>query len=153
LIHVGNLDGDKLRYGRDPSFGPGALPALMCETLNANTLGDNKTNLKRYCNWQGFTTKSSYGYRLAAQLHYDNVFSVFSVKPKLSFAHDVKGYSPEPAASFIEGRKAINIGFEAEHRRHNNTYVASVSYSNFFGGTYNTMIDRDFASISFGIHF
>jgi len=152
-VHVGNLAKDNLRYGRDPDFGPGALPNGMCETLNVSALGDNKTNINRYCNNQGFTTRDSYGYRVATELHYDNVFNLISLKPKFSFSHDVKGYSPEPAASFIEGRKAFDLGLTAEYRRQNNTYNASINYTNFFGGTYNTLIDRDFASLSFGVHF
>jgi len=154
-VHVGNLAKDNLRYGRDPDFGPGALPNGMCENLNANSLGatKDKTNLNRYCNNKGYTTRDSYGYRLATELHYDNVFNLINLKPKLSFAHDVKGYSPEPAASFIEGRKALDLGLTAEHRYGNATYSASINYTNFFGGTYNTMIDRDFASLSVGVYF
>ncbi|HLA29800.1 MAG TPA: DUF1302 family protein, partial [Pseudomonas sp.] len=34
-----------------------------------------------------------------------------------------------------------------------NTYNASLSYTDFFGGEYNTAIDRDFLAFSVGVNF
>ena len=34
-----------------------------------------------------------------------------------------------------------------------NTYTASLSYTDFFGGDYNTLTDRDFIALSFGVNF
>lgn len=56
------------------------------------------------------------------------------------------GYSP----TFNEGSKAISLGVDAEYQ---NTYTAGLSYTNFFGGEYNTSIDRDFVALSFGMNF
>ena len=32
-------------------------------------------------------------------------------------------------------------------------YTASLSYTNFFDGRYNTLVDRDFVALSFGVNF
>ncbi|MBG4833709.1 DUF1302 family protein, partial [Pseudomonas aeruginosa] len=34
-----------------------------------------------------------------------------------------------------------------------NTYTASISYTDFFGGNYNPINDRDFLAVSFGVNF
>ena len=34
-----------------------------------------------------------------------------------------------------------------------NKYNASLSYTNYFDGKYNTLVDRDFAAVSFGVSF
>ena len=58
----------------------------------------------------------------------------------------MEGYGP----TFNEGAKAISLGLDADYR---NTYTASLSYTNFFGGDYNTLIDRDFLAFSVGVNF
>jgi hypothetical protein len=58
----------------------------------------------------------------------------------------VDGYGP----NFNEGSKAISLGLNAEYQ---NTYTASVSYTDFFGGHYNPTTDRDFVALSFGLNF
>ena len=57
-------------------------------------------------------------------------FAGINLKPNLSWSHDVDGYGPV----FNEGSKAISVGLDAEYR---NTYTASLSYTDFFGGDYN----------------
>lgn len=44
----------------------------------------------------------------------------------------------------------MSIGLDADYR---NTYTASLSYTNFFGGDYNVAVDRDFLALSFGVSF
>ncbi|MDL2424645.1 DUF1302 domain-containing protein, partial [Pseudomonas sp. BAgro211] len=51
---------------------------------------------------------------------------------------------------FEEGAKAISLGLDADYL---NTYTASLSYTNYFDGKYNTLTDRDFVSLSFGVNF
>ncbi|HEJ1321326.1 TPA: DUF1302 family protein, partial [Pseudomonas aeruginosa] len=46
--------------------------------------------------------------------------------------------------------KAISVGLDADY---GNTYSASLSYTDFFGGDFNPTIDRDFVAVSFGISF
>jgi hypothetical protein len=60
------------------------------------------------------------------------VFAGVNLKPNVAWSHDVEGYSPGPGGNFEEGRKAVSLGLDAEYQ---NTYTASLSYTNFFDGT------------------
>ena len=161
VTHVGGLESKSdVRYGRDPVFGPGALPATptgqnTCQVLNAGTIGGagpgtDASNLTSNCNNDGFTTATSWGYRGRAIWEYPDVFAGVNLKPNVAWSHDVKGYSPGPGANFEEGRKAISLGLDAEYQ---NTYTASLAYTNFFGGDYSTVDDRDFLALSVGVNF
>ncbi|MFL1501369.1 DUF1302 domain-containing protein [Pseudomonas sp. O64] len=126
-VHVGGLEAKtKLRYGRDSVFGAYGFQ------------GDT----------DGFVTANSWGYRARAILDYNNAFAGVNLKPNLSWSHDVSGYGPN--GIFNEGAKAISVGVDADYR---NTYTASLSYTDFFGGDYNTLTDRDFIALSFGVNF
>ncbi|CAD5109287.1 DUF1302 domain-containing protein [Zestomonas carbonaria] len=153
--HVGGLESsNKARYGRDPIFGPGQLPtAGRCEGLNQGTLtggGGSLKNVSRNCENDGFTTADSWGYRVRAVWEYPDVFAGVNLRPSVAWAHDVDGYSPGPGANFEEGRRAVSLGLDADYQ---NTYTASISYTDFFGGKYNTSIDRDFLALSVGMSF
>ncbi|MFT0866826.1 DUF1302 domain-containing protein [Pseudomonas sp. CAM1A] len=150
--HVGGLEStSKARYGRDPVYGPGPLPNGRCQSLNATTLaGVEQNNLSRYCENDGFTTSDSWGYRVRAIWDYNNVFAGVNLRPSVAWSHDVDGYSPGPGGNFEEGRKAVSLGLDAEYQ---NTYTASLSYTNFFDGKYTTVDDRDFVALSFGVNF
>ncbi|MHB0781536.1 DUF1302 domain-containing protein [Pseudomonas putida] len=156
VTHVGGLEStSKARYGRDPVYGPGELPGGMCTALNGTTidgsgLGSSTANLSRNCNSDGFTTSTSWGYRARAIWDYNDVFAGVNLKPSVAWSHDVSGYSPGPGANFEEGRKAVSLGLDAEYQ---NTYTASLSYTNFFDGKYTTVDDRDFVALSFGVNF
>ncbi|MGR3888780.1 DUF1302 domain-containing protein [Pseudomonas sp. 1152_12] len=126
-VHVGGLEAKtKLRYGRDSVFGAYGFQ------------GDT----------DGFVTANSWGYRARAILDYSNVFAGVNLKPNLSWSHDVSGYGPN--GLFNQGAKAVSVGVDADYR---NTYTASLSYTDFFGGDYNTLTDRDFIALSFGVNF
>ena len=130
--HVGGLEStSELRYGRDPIYGTPDDPAALA----------------RYGR-HGFVTANSWGYRLRGIADYNNVFAGINLKPNLSFSHDVDGYGPN--GLFNEGSKAVSIGLDAEYQ---NMYTASLSYTDFFGGDYNTLVDRDFLAFSVGVNF
>ncbi|MCI8209680.1 adhesin [Pseudomonas sp. S25] len=150
--HVGGLEStSKIRYGRDPSYGPGPLANGRCTSLNAQTLGTApQNNVSRYCEDDGFTTANSWGYRARAIWDYNSVFAGVNLRPNVAWSHDVKGYSPGPGGNFEEGRKAVSLGLDAEYQ---NTYTAALAYTNFFDGKYTTVDDRDFVSLSFGMNF
>ncbi|VVN42673.1 hypothetical protein PS662_05573 [Pseudomonas fluorescens] len=152
FTHVGGLEStSKARYGRDPSYGPGPLPGGQCQTLNSGTLaGGPQNNVSRYCENDGFTTANSWGYRGRAIWEYNDVFAGVNLKPNVVWSHDVEGYSPGPGGNFEEGRKAVSLGVDAEYQ---NTYTASLAYTNFFDGKYTTVDDRDFVALSFGVNF
>ncbi|MDP3813473.1 DUF1302 domain-containing protein [Pseudomonas sp.] len=124
--HVGGLERrEDLQYGRDSIFG--AYSAT---------------------NDDGFVTTTSWGYRARGILEYPNVIAGVNLKPSVSWSHDVDGYGPN--GLFNEGSKAVSLGLDADYQ---NTYNASLSYTDFFGGEYNTAIDRDFVALSFGVNF
>jgi hypothetical protein len=152
LTHVGGLESSsKARYGRDPSYGPGPLPNGQCVALNTSTLaGGAQNNVSRYCENDGFTTANSWGYRGRAIWEYNDVFAGVNLKPNVAWSHDVEGYSPGPGGNFEEGRKAVSLGVDAEYQ---NTYTASLAYTNFFDGKYTTVDDRDFVALSVGVNF
>ncbi|AMN78983.1 MULTISPECIES: DUF1302 domain-containing protein [Pseudomonas] len=161
VTHVGGLESKSdVRYGRDPVFGPGALPATgarntCSQILNPSTIGGagpgtDASNMSKYCDNDGFTTATSWGYRGRAIWEYPDVFAGVNLKPNVAWSHDVKGYSPGPGGNFEEGRKAVSLGLDAEYQ---NTYTASLAYTNFFGGKFSTVDDRDFVALSFGANF
>ncbi|WP_300630470.1 DUF1302 domain-containing protein [Pseudomonas sp.] len=127
VVHVAGLeDKSKLRYGRDSVYGAYGFQ------------GDT----------DGFATSTSWGYRARAILDYNNAIAGVNLKPNLSWSHDVAGYGPN--GLFNKGAKAISVGVDADYR---STYTASLSYTDFFGGDYNTLTDRDFLALSFGVNF
>ncbi|MHA6492733.1 DUF1302 domain-containing protein [Pseudomonas borbori] len=138
--HVSDLGVNELRFGRAAEFGNGVLPVnATCEGL-ANPVNPEE------CNDRGFFTTTSWGYRARAILEYPSAIAGVNLKPGVSWSHDVDGYGP----NFIEGSKAISLGLDADYQ---NTYTASLAYTDFFGGDYNTSIDRDFVALSFGVNF
>lgn len=96
----------------------------------------------------GYGTKNAWGYRASASLEYSNVFAGVNLEPNLAWSHDVSGYGPND--NFIENSKAVSIGVDANYLA---KYTASLNYTNFFGGRYNTQVDRDFVALSFGVNF
>jgi len=160
VTHVGGLESTSdVRYGRDPVYGPGDLPATggndTCVALNNSTIagagpGAATNNRSRNCENDGFTTATSWGYRGRAIWEYNDVFAGVNLKPNVAWSHDVSGYSPGPGGNFEEGRKAVSLGVDAEYQ---NTYTASLAYTNFFDGKYTTVDDRDFVALSLGVNF
>ncbi|WP_439886111.1 DUF1302 domain-containing protein [Pseudomonas sp. MBLB4123] len=150
VSHVGGLEStSQARYGRDPVFGPGPLPGGTCESTNAGTLGSTTAeNVSKYCEDDGFVTSTSWGYRARAIWDYNDAIAGINLKPSISWSHDVDGYGANGV--FNEGNKAVSLGLDAEYQ---NTYTAGLSYTDFFGGKYNTSIDRDFVALSFGMNF
>lgn len=154
VVHVGGLeDSSKVRYGRDPVFGPGPLAGTTCQALNNNTVagagaGASTANVSKYCEDDGFVTSTSWGYRARAIWDYPNALAGVNLRPSVAWSHDVNGYGPN--GLFTEGAKAVSLGLNAEYQ---NTYTADLSYTSFFDGKYNTSVDRDFVALSFGMNF
>ena len=138
---LSDADGNDLRFGRSGIFGVGVQPG----TANAACL-NTTNNPQQECNDKGFYTTSSWGYRARARLDYPNVFAGINLAPNLAWSHDVDGTGP----NFEEGLKAVSLGVDADYK---NSYTASLSYTDFFGGHFNTNGDRDFVALSFGVNF
>lgn len=158
VVHVGGLENSsEVRYGRDPIYGSGPLPGLYdpdgagalpamasCQGLSFGTKGSASS----YCEDDGFVTTTAWGYRARAIWDYPDVFAGVNLRPSIAWSHDVNGYGPN--GLFTEGAKAVSLGLDAEYQ---NTYTASLSYTDFFGGEYNTSVDRDFLALSVGVSF
>ncbi len=134
FTHVGGL-GD-VHYGRDAIYG--SPDSIIPDTPSARV----KNGM------HGFTTANSWGYRVRGILDYSDAFAGINLHPNMAFSHDVDGYGPN--GQFNEGAKAVSFGIDADYQH---TYTASLSYTNFFDGRYNTLKDRDFVSMSFGLNF
>ncbi|HQW77364.1 MAG TPA: DUF1302 family protein, partial [Dokdonella sp.] len=95
----------------------------------------------------GFPTRFSWGYRVAARATYENVWGTpFSLAPRIAFNHDVNGTTPGPGGSFVEDRKSVTVGAEANYL---SKWVFDLSYTNFFGGgSFNLIHDRDFVQVA-----
>jgi len=126
--HVHGLDEDAnaLKFGRAGNFGYAA--------------GDD----------EGFVTKDSVGYVVRATLSYPNAFAGVSLTPEISFKHGIYGNGPEPGAAFREDEKALGLTLTADYL---NQYRLQLGYTNFFGGDYNAIEDRDFLSLSASVSF
>ncbi len=142
FMHVGAL-GDENRYGRSAIFGPGDDGSGTCNN------SDNITD--EFCTNKGYTTSDSWGYRLNATLVYSSVLPGVTLKPSLSFRHDVNGYAYQPGGAFEEGQMATTLSLGSIYR---DDYKATLAYTSFFGNNqYSTLDDRDFMSFSISASF
>ncbi|WP_193075279.1 DUF1302 domain-containing protein [Pseudomonas sp. FME51] len=132
------------KYGRDSLFGQSPDANGVCSS-NLGAAGESP-HAGSWCENDGFYTDFSWGYRLRASLDYSNVIAGINLTPNMAFSHDVEGYSP----NFTENAKSVSVGVNADYA---NKYNASLSYTNFFDGKYNTLVDRDFAAVSVGVSF
>ena len=81
---------------------------------------------------RGFPTQFSWGYRVAARADYNSVFGTsFNASPRIAFNHDVHGITPGPGGNFLEGRKSLTLGVEANYL---SKWVFDLSYTAFAGG-------------------
>ena len=92
---------------------------------------------------------TSWGYRMAARLDYNNAVGAVNLFPYVQWRHDVNGNSPSPSGSFSEGLTALTLGMRADYL---STWQANVAYTRYGGGR-NTLRDRDFISASINYSF
>lgn len=116
-----NEDANALKYGRHGTFGYAA--------------GET----------EGFVTQDSYGYVVRASLNYSDVFAGINLTPQLSLKQGLEGNGPEPGAAFREGESSATLSLTADYL---NQYRVQVGYTDFFGGDYNGIEDRDYLSLS-----
>ena len=92
-------------------------------------------------------SNSSWGYRLAGRLTYDNLLGGVSMTPFVLFTHDVDGVSPGPGGAFVEDRKSLTVGLGFVYL---NAWTANLSYTGLFdAGIRNPVVDRD--SVRLGV--
>ena len=87
---------------------------------------------------------TSWGYRVAARLDYNNAIGGANLYPYTQFLHDVSGNSPAPSGPFVEGRTALTLGLRADYL---SRWQADVGYTR-YAGDGNDLSDRDFISAS-----
>jgi hypothetical protein len=162
--YVHNLKSTEvMRLGRSGAFGighfnetglDGELTTLLGSPVSCDgsVAGTGAANINTSnCEVKGYTTAFSWGYRMRFIFDYNDVMAGVNLRPVISVAHDVKGYGPEPAPNFVEGRKALGLTLNANYL---NQYTASIGYAAFFGGgKYNLSNDRDNISLSVGVSF
>jgi len=122
-----------LRYngdGTDTGGGP---------DVTSGSLVNPQTQVK------GFPTPFSWGYRVATRADYNSVWgTAFTLSPRIAFAQDVNGITPGPGGAFIEGRKSLTIGAEANYL---NKFTFDLSYTDYWGASdLNLINDRDFVA-------
>jgi len=143
LVEVGGInindmpDQDTLRLN-----GPGTARSAGITSapgLNDAIQGGVETN--------PFPTEFAWGYRAVVKLDYTNVIAGINIAPRIVFAHDVSGITPDPLFLFIEERKSLSLGVNFDYL---SRWSADLTYNSFFGGvgTTNKMEDRDYVSFS-----
>ena len=90
------------------------------------------------------TTTTSWGYRMATRLDYNNAIGAVNLYPYLQFQHDVQGNSPAPIGPFAEGRTALTLGLRADYL---SRWQTDLSYTQ-YDGRRHWHADRDFISAS-----
>lgn len=138
--YIGGISDQKgeTKYGRDSTFGQSPDAAGRCATQGPPAASPKADS---WCSTDGFFSDLSWGYRVRTSLDYNNVFAGINLIPSLAFSHDVSGYS----MNFTENAKAISVGLTAEYLA---KYSVGVNYTNYFDGKYNSLVDRDFVSVS-----
>jgi hypothetical protein len=104
--------------------GPGVL--LPATQIGANGIGATPASLGAVQE-TGFLTTTSWGYRLAARMEYNNALLGGNISPRMAWSHDVKGVGP----TFNEGTKSISVGAAWDYLRQ---WVVDVQYTGYFGG-------------------
>jgi hypothetical protein len=142
-------DLDEARFGRSGVFGignnDGVFPGAPSDSVNYCEVGGSSANSNTdYCNDEGYVTQLSGGIRIRAGLNYNNAFSGVNMTPNLAISYD-EGNGPEPGAQFIDERLTTAIGVKFVYQ--NQTQV-TVNYTNFSGGDYNIIKDRDNIALS-----
>ncbi len=146
-------DLDDARYGRSGAYGLGdavnvdpvavAADADACLTGYGTTASGANSNSDN-CTDEGYVTQLSGGVRLRAGIDYNNLFAGINVTPTFAISYD-KGNGPEPGAQFIDERLTTAVGVKFVYQ--NQTQV-SVNYTQFDGGDYNVLKDRDNFALS-----
>ena len=114
-------------------------------TVNRNADGSDGLRFNPTQQAEGFPDRTSWGYRLIFIPRWESVLPGVGIQPIIIFGDDVKGTSPGPAESFLEGRQTIIANFEIRYKEH---WSVTPGYTWFRGGEpFNQLSDRDYASI------
>ena len=87
---------------------------------------------------------TSFGYRAAARLDYNNAVGAARLSPYAQFQHDVDGSSPSPSGPFVDGRTVLTLGVNVSYLER---WQGNLGYT-MHGGGNNQLSDRDFIAAS-----
>jgi hypothetical protein len=98
-----------------------------------------------------FADASSWGYRIAGRLEYNNAIGAINLIPRIAWSHDVNGVSPGPGGNFVDGTEALTVGLTGTFQ---NTWEVDLSFTEYAGaGRYNLINDRDFMALTVKLAF
>ncbi|MCB1667468.1 MAG: DUF1302 domain-containing protein [Pseudomonadales bacterium] len=144
-LDISNKDGSHrynrgFQWGAGPNVGYGNTSSLCASARNNGGCDDAG----------GYTTNFAWGYRASLRLQYNNVLlNGLTMFPSLFWSHDVEGYSVDNA--ILEDRTAINLGLKFEYFK---KYTVDFNYAIFGDNAdFDTLRDRDFYSVTFGVTF
>lgn len=120
-------------------------------TYTSNTPWFTAAGIQPATETDGFADEFSWGYRSVVRAEINDAFASINLQPTIVWYHDVAGTSPSPILNFVDGRKSVTFILAADYLL---SYNARLAYtSNFGGGRYNLLKDRDFVSFSLGYSF
>ena len=143
LTHVHNMPSKSdLRLNGPGTFTSGNSFQAGATGLHAGKAAENADN---------FADATSWGFRMAGRLTYNNLIGPVNVSPRFAFSQDVSGITPGPGGNFVEGRRAITLGVGTDYQ---NIIQADLSYTSFQGaGRHNLLRDRDFVAFNLNYSF
>jgi hypothetical protein len=138
--HVGSLpDPAVRRYLRADHFGVGPIFGV-CNSSTATP--------EKQCTQDGYVSSDAYAYRLRLDARYTEVLPGLNCNASAIFTHEVKGWSYDSIIN--QGRRTLNLALRMEYRQR---YLAEVSATPIWGGTYNAQSDRDQLAMAVGVRF
>jgi len=91
-----------------------------------------------------FATHTSWGYRMAGRMDFNNAIGAWNLSPRFGWQHDVSGVTPGPGGNFVEGVKALTLGVAATYQAR---WEFDLSWTRYSGaGRWNLINDRDFVA-------
>lgn len=145
-----------VRYGRAFTFGTAWHPAYSNPALSTRA-GCNAANAAGMvtpanCSQDGFVTPFSWGYRLFGELEYPNAVAGWTAKPRLYWAHDVKGNAADGA--FLENRRTLGTGVGLSRLVDGQRWTVDLAYTRFIDAArWDTNRDKDFLAASVSVAF
>ena len=148
--------GNDVRYGRAFTFGTAWHQAYTNPALSTRE-GCNAANTAGMvtpanCAQDGFVTTFSWGYRLLGELEYPNAVAGWTAKPRLYWAHDVKGNAADGA--FLENRRTLGTGVALSRLENGRRLTMDLAYTRFIDAArWDTYRDKDFLAASLNVAF
>ncbi len=120
-----------------------ASTKALLNTMVPNTINPLSLTPTSYLNASegalgDYMTPTSWGYRLAMSMTYDDVFPSVNMSPQLHFGQDVQGNS-DYTGPFMQGRKSAMIGVNTIY---NQAWEVDVAYNAFWGGGPANLMDQ-----------